>query len=372
MSQAIRFLGSFSHAFSTMGLYSRDHPARDEAVDEVLGELRSLIRDTPNPVFCFLQDEVVYRDRPLKELKSWAFGRRLAEEKIQRLEFAAGVSREELVGLLDEVYLRLGPENGDGHKHAPWSTDHIKFGPIALPDEVALDMEQAVGAVDSLHDEARSDGRVSESLARGVVHTLSQAMRHGRRLLVPLVPLKRVDQYTTIHSINSSVLSMGLAEFLHFGGGDVRRIGEAALLHDVGKIFIPPEVLSKPGRLTPKEWGVVKRHPVDGARMLLRSGKRLELAATVAYEHHMAWNGRGGYPGFRYRRRLHPASRLIQLCDVYDACRTKRPFRDPLSSEEIIRFMQSSTGSQFDPQFTEALIRMMSVWESRVVTLGED
>jgi HD-GYP domain-containing protein (c-di-GMP phosphodiesterase class II) len=370
MSQALKFLSAFSQVFATMNLYAPDHPARNEAVIELLEELRALIRESPKPVFCFLDSEVVYRDQPLREAKSWPLGRRLAESKIQRLEFVPGVSQEELQSLIDEVHLRLGAENGDGRKPT-WNTEHIRFGPVSLPD-MESGLVEAIESVDALHEKAYQEGRVSESLARGVVHTLSQAMRHSGRLLVPLVPLKQADQYTTIHSINSSILSMGLAEFLRFSSGDVRRIGEAALLHDVGKTFVPPAVLGKPGGLNPDEWAIVKRHPIDGARLLLRSGKRLELAATVAYEHHMNWNGRGGYPGFRYRRRLHPASRLIQICDVYDACRTRRPFRDPLSTDEIIDLMRQGAGSQFDPQLTEAIIRMMSVWESRMTGVGAD
>jgi HD-GYP domain-containing protein (c-di-GMP phosphodiesterase class II) len=371
MSQALKFLTAFSHAFATMNLYAPHHPAREGAITDVLEQLRALVQETPSPVFCFLNSEVVYRDQPLKEAKSWPFGKRLTESKIQRLEFAPGVSLEELQNLIDEVQLRLGAENGGGRK-AIWKTEHIKFGPISLPDDLKSGLAEAIDTVESLHEEAYNEGRVSGSLARGVVHTLSQAMRHSGRLLVPLVPLKQADQYTTIHSINSSILSMGLAEFLHFSSGDVRRIGEAALLHDVGKTFIPSEILGKPSGLNPKEWAIIKRHPVDGARLLLRSGKRLELAASVAYEHHMAWNGHGGYPGFRYRRRLHPASRLIQLCDVYDACRTRRPFRDPLSSAEIVDLLQNGAGDQFDPQLTEAIIRMMSVWESRMTDVDAE
>lgn len=372
MSQAAKFLNSVAHAFSTMGLYGPRHPARREAVDDMLEELRALLRDTPNPVFCFLNHEVVYRDRPLRELKAWAFGRRLSESKIQRLEFTGGVSREELESFLEEITARLQSDGANGSCDEMWAADHVKFGPIKLPDEVTGDLAEAIESVDLLHADAASDGKVSESLARGVVHTLTQAMRYGRRLLVPLVPLKRNDQYTTVHSINSSILAMGLAEFLHFGGGDVRRIGEAALLHDVGKIFTPQEIVAKPGALTPEEWEIIKRHPVDGARILLKSGNNMELAATVAYEHHVGWQGHGGYPTLRYNRRLHPASRLIQICDVYDACRTRRPFREPLPADEVVRFLKESAGDKSDPQLTAAFIEMMQAWDSRVVTVGEE
>lgn len=370
MSAAASFLNSFAHAYSTMTLYESGHPARESALDDLHEELKVLFRESPDPVFCFLDDEVVYRDRPLRELRSWALGHRLAGKGIERLEFRSGVSREELARLFDEIVARLrsdAPAPDDKGGKLP----HIRFGPIHLPDELPFDFQATIEAMESLQSDVVEKGRISESLARGVVQTLSKAMRYSRKLLVPLVPLKQADQYTTIHSINVSVLSMGLAEFLHFGGGDVRRLGEAALLHDMGKVLIPRDVLAKPTKLDAEEWDLIRRHPVDGARILMGSGPRMELAATVAYEHHIWWQGRGGYPGLRYGRRPHPASRLIQVCDVYDACRTRRPFRNPRTPEETIQILREGSGEQFDPQFATGFIEMMESWESRIVMASD-
>lgn len=369
MSAPIQFLNALAHAYSSMALYESGHPARESAVDDVAEELKTLLKETASPVFCFIDDEVIFRDRPIRELRTWPLGQRLSDRKIQRLEFRSGVTREEVDRFLDQVHSRLKSETVQTRQET--RLPHITFGPIRLPDELPFDFIATIETVEGLQGDALSKGRVSESLARGVVQTLSQAMQYSRKLLVPLIPLKRTDQYTTIHSINVSVLSMGLAEFLHFGGGDVRRIGEAALLHDTGKVLIPPEILAKPGKLTPDEWEIVRRHPVDGARILMGSGPRLELSATAAYEHHVTWQGRGGYPTLRYHRRPHPVSRLIQVCDVYDACRTRRPFREPLTPEAAVEILTSGAGEQFDPQMVRAFEKMMSSWDSRIVTVGE-
>ena len=87
-------------------------------------------------------------------------------------------------------------------------------------------------------------------------------------------------------------------------------LGEAAILHDVGKARVPADIVGKPGELSPEEWGVLQQHPAEGARMLLNSGPDMELAAIVAYEHHIKYDG-SGYPGVRYQRKLHRVTQLF-------------------------------------------------------------
>jgi putative nucleotidyltransferase with HDIG domain len=161
---------------------------------------------------------------------------------------------------------------------------------------------------------------------------------------------------------------MALAERLGFASTDVRAIGEAALLHDVGKSRIPLEVLNKRGRLTESEWKLIREHTVEGARILLASGNRMELAATVAYEHHLNVKG-DGYPELAFPREPHPVSSLIQVCDVYDALRTRRPFRPPWPADRAIRFLEERSGEHLDPEYVAEFMGMIAIWEPRHVTL---
>ena len=180
--------------------------------------------------------------------------------------------------------------------------------------------------------------------------------------------MRRNDEYTTVHSLNVSVLSMSLAEAVGVPRQDVKDIGEAALLHDVGKAYTPVEVLQKPGKLTPEEWEIIKRHPEDGARIILRSGGQTEFAAVVAYEHHLTWQG-GGYPKLRYPRRPHPVSQLVQICDVFDALRTERPFRGPWPVEKIFRYLSELSGTDLNP---EVLAGFQDMLVKQGVLRGED
>ena len=120
-------------------------------------------------------------------------------------------------------------------------------------------------------------------------------------MVLPLLQLKEFDQYTTTHALNVAVLSMGLAEAMACSSKDVRAMGVAGLLHDIGKVRIPHEVLTKPGRPSTRRADIMRQHPVDGARIIMQSDEDLELAAVVAYEHHIMLDG-GGYPAVHYHR----------------------------------------------------------------------
>ena len=187
---------------------------------------------------------------------------------------------------------------------------------------------------------------------------------------IPLLQLKEFDQYTTTHSLNVSVLAMALAEFIGLGPKDVRAFGVAGLLHDLGKVRIPKDVLIKPGKLTDDEWKIIRRHPVDGAKIIYESDRQLDLASAVAYEHHIMIDG-GGYPSRHFRREPHKASKLVHICDVYDALRTTRPYRPAWEAERVLETIQRGAGPDFDAELATAFIQMMRKWERRLAVVDD-
>ncbi|MEE9470392.1 MAG: HD domain-containing phosphohydrolase, partial [Gemmatimonadota bacterium] len=133
---------------------------------------------------------------------------------------------------------------------------------------------------------------------------------------------------------------------------------------DVGKTKTPDEILNKPGLLTAEERRIIEDHTVEGCRLLLKSQSNGRLAATIAYEHHMGSQGRG-YPSKVYDREPHPVSRLVQVCDVYDALRTRRPFRPPMSARESLQFLDKRAGTYFHPALVSAFVQMVQEMEFR-------
>ena len=383
MSEPARFLTAFAQAMSTMGLYRNGHPARERAVDGAYEQLIVLQQRNPRPQFSFLGEEVVYGQVSVRELKDWDWAGRLANAGVQRLEFEPDVTREEFEEFLEEVQARLTLSFIDTTESRPGRRASIRFGAVGIKGETQSLREEVLPTatinytlgeeaetIRWLHNEVGSHNELPLIEAEAVVRSLSVAMHGDSQIVIPLLKLKEFDQYTTTHSLNVSVLTMALAEFLGMGPRDVRGFGVAGLLHDLGKVRIPKDILTKPGKLTDAERKIMNQHPVDGARIILGGQQKLDLAATVAYEHHIMLNG-GGYPCMHFSRDCHPASKLVHVCDVYDALRTKRPYRDAWESERVLGYLEERSGMEFDPDIARSFVTMMRQWDKRVASVSE-
>ena len=384
MSEAPRFLHSFAQAISTMALYRDGHPARERALDVAYEALELLRQSDPLPVFSFLAGEVIYRNEALRELKEWEWGGRLNAAGIQRMEITAQVNREGFEEFLEEVLARLALLAVDSVTQRQGRATGIRFGTIGvrgvtgdgkveLPATATINYTLAEEAetVRWINREVEETAALPLLEAEAVVQSLSVAMHGDSEIVIPLLQLKEFDQYTTTHSTNVSVLAMALAEYLGLGAKDVRAYGVAGLLHDLGKVRIPKDILIKPGKLTEQERDVMRAHPGEGAKIILAREQRLDLAAVVAYEHHIVLDGGGGYPPLHYQRDCHHASKLVHICDFYDALRTNRPYRGAWESEKVLNYIESGLGREFDADAGRAFIQMMREWGQRSVVVDE-
>jgi putative nucleotidyltransferase with HDIG domain len=381
MADPFRFLTSFAQALSTMALYANKHPARERAVDRSFAALRDLQADDPKPQFSFLGEETVYGQLSLRELRDWEWAIRLADAGIQRLEFEPDVTREEYEDFLEQVLARLTVAAIDTAETRTTRPGSIKFGAIGVKGEtkqlneiveakvpvatIAFSLSEEAAAVQWMHGEVGQRGMLPLAEAEAVVRSLSLVMHGQQQMLMPLLQLRDYDEYTTTHSLNVSVLTMALAEYIGLAAREVRTFGVAGLLHDLGKVRVPLDILNKPGKLTDEERAVMQRHPADGARIILTSDRELDLAAAVAYEHHIMIDG-AGYPQCHFRRSCHPASALVHVCDVYDALRTKRPYRDAWESARVMAYIEERAGKEFEPEVARKFLQMMSELEGRV------
>ena len=374
MSDPIRFLVSFGQAVSTMALYNEGHPARERAVDRSYQCLRDLQQHDPTPRFSFLGEETIYHDTALRELGDWEWGTRLAQAGVQRMELDSNVTRDQYEEFLEEMMARITLSFIDSAESRPNRPTGIKVGSLGIRGEtrevhetletavpvatISYSLGEEIESIQSMHREVMERGKLPLAEAEAVVRSLSMAMHGDQAMILPLLQLRDFDEYTTTHSLNVSVLVMALAEYLELAPQDVRTFGVAGLLHDLGKVKIPPEILNKPGKLTDEERQIMQNHPVDGAKLIIESGRRLDLAAAVAHEHHIMINGHG-YPTRHYPRECHKASNLVHVCDVYDALRTKRPYRDSWESERVLGYIEERTGTEFEPAAASAFVKMM-------------
>lgn len=180
-----------------------------------------------------------------------------------------------------------------------------------------------------------------------VAHSLHTLIADETALLA-LAAIRSYDRYLSEHSVNVCIFSMMLGRALDLDMEAAMDLGVAALLHDVGKVFVPSEVVKKPGKLTEEEWIEMRKHPVAGAKALAGMPDLPVLTATVALEHHMYLDGTGyPLPGQHYP---HLFSRLVTIADTYDAMTTERPYRDRWSPEEAIAWMLYETRDRYDRQ----------------------
>ena len=380
MIEASRFLTSLAQAISAMSLYQEGHPARERAVDAAYARLVDLQAVSPRPRFTFLGDEIVLDERPLRELRGWDWSSRLASAGLQRVELLGPVERDDFVHFLDDAFRRLSGTPIDTSEVRQERPTNIRHGAVGLRGEekdsgsggtiatasMGYNLVEEVDAVGWIHDQLKDHQQLHLLEAESIVRSLSVAMHGDQAFVIPLLRLKRYDQYTTTHAMNVSVLAMSLAEYIGLAPNEVRSFGIAGLLHDLGKITIPDEILNKAGKLTDEEREVMNRHTVEGARIILETEDQLDLAATVAYEHHIKLNG-GGYPSLAYPRPCHQASDMVHVCDVFDALRTDRPYREAWATDRVLGYIEEGAGSEFDPDLARAFVQMIRTWEERVL-----
>jgi putative nucleotidyltransferase with HDIG domain len=185
---------------------------------------------------------------------------------------------------------------------------------------------------------------------------LSRAYR-GTTLLLSDV-LEADDEYTGVHSRGVVSLSIAVADAMGLDSADRRNVEFGALLHDVGKIAVPKEIINKPGPLTEDEWIVIKTHTIEGQRMLDRVGGLLSQVGRIVRSSHEKWDGTG-YPDGLVGDEIPVGSAIVCCCDAFNAMTTDRSYRDAMSLDEAIDELQQNSGTQFSPAVVDALLRVL-------------
>lgn len=376
MTHADRFLDALSELFSQARQTGEYVPAQRQLMESAYNALGDLVREEKSVALDFSDAAVSIGGERLTDRTSWEWGARLTEVGMPQIHFDHDVRKAEFDGFLRDALARLGivPIDVTGaealrHPHIHTSPARPSAAPMPAGPESDTELLPGVlgeetAAVVWVYDSVREGTRLPVHEVDAVVRVIGASMHREDGLLLPLIRPQTERQYMAAHAVNVCVLAMGLAEFLEMTPADIHQVGVAALLHDVGKVFVADEVLSKPGDLTPEEREAVRFHSTDGARLLLRQGQ--DLAAIVAHEHHMRLDG-GGYPARRYQRELHPVSRLVTVCDVYDALCSHRPFRQPWMRDMALKYLFARSSSHFDPAIVVAFETMMAQWAPPVV-----
>lgn len=209
-----------------------------------------------------------------------------------------------------------------------------------------------------------SGEKVSTKNAKRIVFSLADIILEEEQFLMDLTAIKDFDEYTFHHCVNVSVLSMTMGQKIELNRKELLELGFAALFHDIGKTYIPQEILNKPGDLTEDDWDIMKKHSYLGTIAILKMKKpekALIRNAIVALEHHI-YNDLSGYPKLRNTGEIDFYSKIVTITDSYDAMTASRVYsRTPFPPDKALGIMVKNS-HHYDPHLLRLFINMVGVF----------
>jgi putative nucleotidyltransferase with HDIG domain len=343
-------------------LYSPAHPLVQRGIDALAAAATDRLQTAPAIVVGFIGDEVVVDGTrvPRGTASLIGFARDLRDRGIEKITLNRGLSRAD-VGHLISAFTDRTSAAPLADRLAARGVRNVALGRIVVEEvtdhQAGIEAARrvygtAVETAETLWNAAKSGDQPDPGAARKIIDGLARLVTQDRTSLLALTALKKYDNYTFTHMVNVSALAMAQARSLNIDGPLLREFGFAALMHDIGKVNTPLEVLNKPGKLTKDEFDVMKRHVVDGAHILRRTPEMPALAPIVAFEHHLKQD-LSGYPENIGSRQLNLCTMIVSIADVFDALRSNRPYREGMATVRIRNLM----GEQGNPAFNQALLK---------------
>jgi putative nucleotidyltransferase with HDIG domain len=368
---ADELLRRFAASLRSSQLYSRGHPIIARNLESLSSAFQLLHSLQPAVVIGIIGDEVIVDDMPMAKADTLGpLVRRLQQSGVERITVDRGVTADEITTFIDAVTSIDPVEDAEGTGAFP-PLPHIRVGRVTVGQRVAgsqTDMatikrlySDAVSVAGSIWDSAQTEGQPDATVARTMIDGLAQAVAQNRTALLALTTLKNYDNYTFTHMVNVSILTMGQARGLGIDGPLLREFGLAALMHDIGKVRTPLEILNKPDKLTDAEFTIMKRHTVEGAEILRMTPDVPALVPVVAFEHHLRSDG-SGYPTGVSRPSLNVGTMLCSIADVYDAMRSQRHYQQSFPTDRILEVLKRNDGTQFDKHLVRRFVQLIGIY----------
>jgi putative nucleotidyltransferase with HDIG domain len=216
-------------------------------------------------------------------------------------------------------------------------------------------------AVATMFQEARMGKALDADEALPLVEEISSSIMRNPGALLSLARLKNKDEYTYMHSVAVCALMVALAKQMGLDEAQTRQAGLAGMLHDVGKMMIPSEILDKPGKLTDEEFLIIKSHPEEGHKLLLEGKNVNEMALDVCIHHHEKTDG-SGYPHKLKADQISLFAKMGAVCDVYDAITSNRPYKAGWDPAESLRKMAEWSKGHFDEKIFQSFVKSVGIY----------
>ena len=348
------FLQALANAFRSVANADSDAGVND-AVTALQDAVEVLVIGSGEATL-FIGEDAFYLDRKMLAHASTEFDAMLSElhdRKIDSITVTRGANPSDLAdlaalvaGVSDDL-----PVGGTVrlNENQP-SSSELEVRPLhelRRPYSFSLDTLREVSRYGSLHLDGVMEA-VDDLMEGGAADASSSML---------LATVQNHHEVTYYHSVNVCLLSMALGRFAGFERDQVRILGLAALLHDVGRVVVDEAALRNPGRLGNEEWAQVRLHPQEGAATIMAaSGVGQEIAAIVALEHHIRVDG-SGYPELSGSE-PHLFSRMVAIADSYDAITSFRPYRPARTPNEALRVLLEGAGTAYDTDLIRLFIQM--------------
>ncbi len=364
----------------TSTLYPAAHPFLLSSAEKLLHTLTGLLADRREAAFYLVSGELFFEGNsiPLDQSLSLMI-EQITSRKIGGIAFRSGLLPAELiafVGLVNQEAEFFKPDGEPdagllGREHITHIAVHKALvvgkktqegGPAEKKKQAStlfLDaVEMVKELVQAIHLEKAVNVRRMNMIVQGMVDNILE----NRDALMGLTSIRMYDEYTFAHSVNVAVLAISLGTFLSFSKPQVASLGIAAMLHDIGKVSVPIDIINKPGKLTDEEWEIVKRHPVEGALILSGIPGVTKLAMVAAFQHHQHGDERG-YPPLEDHDHQHPFAQIVSLCDAYDALTAARVYYSvQMPPDHAIRILLKQRDTTFDATLVKAFVNMIGVF----------
>jgi putative nucleotidyltransferase with HDIG domain len=363
-------LRRFAAGVRACQLYAKEHPLVARNVEGLFAALKPSLAAAPSLTVGIVGTEFVVADTPMPKASA-SMGdliKRLTDHRVERITFDRGVTAAEVLAFM----LAVAALTGKGDADAQLTFPHIRVGRISAEerrdDGVANDMaairrlySNAVQIAESVWDAAAVEGQPDLPSALQAIDGLADAVAQNRTAVMALTAMRAYDNYTFTHMVNVSILTMGQARALGIEGKLLREFGLSALMHDIGKVRTPKDILNKPEKLTDDEFRIMRRHTVDGAEILRRTPEMPVLAPVVAFEHHLRLDGTG-YPAGVQRAALNVGTMLCSIADVYDAMRSQRGYQEAFPTERIMAVLTRNDARQFDQHLVRRFVQLLGIY----------
>jgi len=396
------FFRSFYSLLKTASLYEVNNNRYIEQATEFRQLVAEIFTDEPNLVFAFKEGHFFLNDSRIKLDSTDNEAADYFKEKFDSLSisgfsiFSKADSREIDRFIFGFVHFKLPEDSEDAlgaFKERLGKLQIENISPIKLAEKqrrrtVSKDKVEslklkarntffsAIGTVQDIVNSAKSGNRINIAKVKRTVQAMVDQIIENESVMMELTVLRDFDEYTYVHSVNVCVLSLVLGVHLGLDKKQLSDLGVAALLHDIGKINLPIELLNKPTAYDDMDWQQMRMHPIFGVKVILKTRgtdpSSIKAMAT-AYEHHIAYGG-GGYPELLQKRIPCLFAQIVAITDTFNAMMSGRIYHSRrMAGDEVITNLVNRAGTDFNPLLVKVFVNTIGIYPvGSVVRLNND